>query len=48
MRNGAALSEPDDRVIYEIADLVYHCMVLLAAKGLAWADVEAELAKRFK
>ena len=44
----AALSEGDDRVIYEMADLVYHCMVLLAAKGLAWADVEAELARRFK
>ena len=44
----AALSEPDDRVIYEMADLVYHCMVLLAAKGLAWDDVEAELARRFK
>lgn len=44
----AALSEGDDRVIYEMADLVYHCLVLLAAKGLAWADVEAELAQRFK
>ncbi len=44
----AALSEGDDRLLYEMADLVYHCMVLLAAKGLAWADVEAELARRFK
>ncbi len=44
----AALSEGDDRVVYEMADLVYHCMVLLAAKGLAWRDIEAELARRFK
>lgn len=44
----AALSEGEDRLVYEMADLVYHCMVLLAAKGLAWADVEEELARRFK
>jgi phosphoribosyl-ATP pyrophosphohydrolase len=44
----AALSEGNDRVIYEMADLVYHCMVLLAAKDLAWADLEQELARRFK
>ncbi len=44
----AALSQPDDRVISEMADLVYHCLVLLAAKELAWTDVEAELAARFK
>lgn len=44
----AALSEGNDRVLYEMADLVYHCMVLLAAKGLTWAEVEAELARRFK
>ncbi len=44
----AALSQPDDRVIAEMADLVYHCLVLLAAKDLAWTDVEAELARRFK
>ncbi len=44
----AALSQSDDRVIAEMADLVYHCLVLLAAKELAWTDVEAELAARFK
>ncbi|OQA45872.1 MAG: Phosphoribosyl-ATP pyrophosphatase [Chloroflexi bacterium ADurb.Bin325] len=44
----AALSEEDDRLLYEMADLIYHCLVLLSAKGLAWADVEAELARRFK
>jgi phosphoribosyl-ATP pyrophosphohydrolase len=44
----AALTEGDDRLVYEMADLVYHCLVLLAAKDHAWADVEAELARRFK
>lgn len=44
----AALAEGDDRLIYEMADLVYHCMVLLAAKDHTWAEVEAELARRFK
>lgn len=44
----AGLSQGDDRVIYEMADLVYHCMVLLAARDLRWEDVEAELARRFK
>jgi phosphoribosyl-ATP pyrophosphohydrolase len=44
----AALSQTDDRVISEMADLVYHCLVLLAARGLRWSEVEAELARRFK
>lgn len=44
----AALSQTDDRVVAEMADLVYHCLVLLAAKGLQWTEVEAELARRFK
>lgn len=44
----AALSEPDEHLLYEMADLVYHCMVLLAARGLTWNAVEAELAQRFK
>jgi phosphoribosyl-ATP pyrophosphohydrolase len=44
----AALSQGDDRVIAEMADLMYHCLVLLAARGLQWREVEAELARRFK
>ncbi len=43
----AAKSEGDSRVLYELADLIYHSMVLLAARDLAWSDVEAELARRF-
>jgi phosphoribosyl-ATP pyrophosphohydrolase/phosphoribosyl-AMP cyclohydrolase len=34
------------RCIEESADLVYHLMVLLAAKGITFQQVEAELAKR--
>jgi phosphoribosyl-ATP pyrophosphohydrolase len=44
----AAKGETDARVLYELADLVYHTLVFLAGRGLAWDDVEAELAKRFK
>ncbi len=43
----AAKGEGDDRVLYEMSDLIYHAMVLLAARDLAWSDVEAELARRF-
>lgn len=42
----AALDEPDERVIEEAADLVYHLYVLLAARGLDVAQVEDELARR--
>jgi phosphoribosyl-AMP cyclohydrolase / phosphoribosyl-ATP pyrophosphohydrolase len=43
----ASLIENDGRVISEMADLVYHSLVLLAQKGLAWVDIENELARRF-
>lgn len=43
----AAKGEGDDRIIYESADLIYHLMVLLAARDLSWKQVEAELASRF-
>ncbi|GIV77418.1 phosphoribosyl-ATP diphosphatase [Litorilinea aerophila] len=42
----AAKGEGDERVIYEMADLIYHSLVLLSARGLQWSDVEAELARR--
>ena len=44
----AAKGEGDDRVVYEMADLVYHCLVLLAERGLAWEAIENELARRVK
>ncbi len=43
----AAKGEGNERVVYEAADLVYHLMVLLAARGLTWQDVENELRRRF-
>ncbi len=42
----AALTEPPERLVSESADLLYHLMVLWAAKGVAPADVWAELAAR--
>ncbi len=44
----AAKGEGDARVVYEAADLVYHLLVLLAARDLTWNDVEEELRRRFK
>jgi phosphoribosyl-ATP pyrophosphohydrolase/phosphoribosyl-AMP cyclohydrolase len=43
----AAQGEGDERLAAEAADLVYHLLVLLAARDLSWADVEVELARRF-
>ncbi|MDA1041300.1 MAG: phosphoribosyl-ATP diphosphatase [Planctomycetota bacterium] len=43
----AAESESDDRVVSEAADLVYHTLVLLAARDVAFTRVEDELARRF-
>jgi phosphoribosyl-ATP pyrophosphohydrolase/phosphoribosyl-AMP cyclohydrolase len=43
----AAQSEGDERLVSEVADLVYHTMVLLAARDLSWQEVEVELARRF-
>jgi phosphoribosyl-ATP pyrophosphohydrolase/phosphoribosyl-AMP cyclohydrolase len=44
----AAQSEGSERLVSELADLVYHVLVLLAATDLSLADVEAELARRFR
>jgi len=43
----AAQSEGNERLVSELADLAYHALVLLAARGLCWSDVTAELARRF-
>lgn len=42
----AALAQDDQRLIEEIADLTYHALVLLAARGLTLADIEGELERR--
>ena len=42
----AAKDGQRDRIVAEVADLWFHCIVLLARHGLAPADVLAELARR--
>ena len=42
----AAIGEDRQRVIAEAGDLLYHLLVVLHARGIALADVEAELADR--
>lgn len=42
----AAKGQGDGRVVEESADLVYHLLVLLMARGLSWTQVEAELSRR--
>jgi phosphoribosyl-ATP pyrophosphohydrolase len=42
----AAVSEERERVIGESADLLYHLLVVLHARGVTLADVEAALAER--
>ena len=43
-----ATNGTDDRLIYEAADLVYHLIVLLTAKGYRIEDLANELQKRHK
>lgn len=42
----AAVAEGDDALLGESADLLYHLLVLLRAKGLGLAEVQALLAER--
>jgi phosphoribosyl-ATP pyrophosphohydrolase len=42
----AAVSEDKDRLTAEAADLIYHLLVVLQARGITLADVEAALAAR--
>jgi phosphoribosyl-AMP cyclohydrolase / phosphoribosyl-ATP pyrophosphohydrolase len=42
----AALSESDERLVEEVADLWFHSYVLLAARGLDPSAVEDELTRR--
>jgi phosphoribosyl-ATP pyrophosphohydrolase len=42
----AAVSEDRERLVAEAADLLYHLLVVLEARGVALAEVEAALARR--
>jgi phosphoribosyl-ATP pyrophosphohydrolase len=44
----AAVGEDRDRVIAEAADVFYHLFVLLKARGVTLAEIEALLEKRSK
>lgn len=44
----AALAQDDARLVEEVADLTYHTLVLLAARGLTPSHVLAELEKRHR
>jgi phosphoribosyl-ATP pyrophosphohydrolase len=47
----AAADEPGEpgraHLVHEVADLVFHTLVLLGHRDIPWSDVEAELARRF-
>jgi phosphoribosyl-ATP pyrophosphohydrolase len=42
----AAIAEDRGRVVAEAADLLYHLLVVLHARGIPLAEVEGELARR--
>ena len=42
----AAVQEDKGRLVSETADVLYHLMVLLKARGVSLAEIEAELQKR--
>lgn len=42
----AALSQENTRLVEEIADLAYHVLVLMVAKGISPQDVAEELKRR--
>jgi phosphoribosyl-ATP pyrophosphohydrolase len=42
----AAMQDDKSRVVAESADLLYHLLVLLEARGVTLDEVEAELARR--
>jgi len=43
----AAGEADDDHLVHEVADLWFHCMVLLQSRGLDTQSVQAELGRRF-
>jgi phosphoribosyl-AMP cyclohydrolase / phosphoribosyl-ATP pyrophosphohydrolase len=43
-----AKNEGNEEIIYEASDLFYHLLVLFREKNVNIADIEAELAKRYK
>ncbi len=44
----AAKGQGDTRLVSEMADLIYHSMVLLALHDISWQAVEDELERRME
>ena len=44
----AASQQGDERLVSELADLTYHCLVLLASRGLTPSHVANELERRYQ
>ena len=44
----AALVQEDDRLLDEMADLVYHALVLLSTRDLNWGQVVTRLEERHR
>lgn len=44
----AALTETEERLVEESADLIYHLMVLLSVKGVSMKEVVLELKRRHR
>ena len=42
----AAKNPSPEEIKYEIADFLYHTMVLMVEKGISWEDITTELADR--
>jgi phosphoribosyl-ATP pyrophosphohydrolase len=42
----AAKNENPEKLVYELADLWFHCLVLMAERGVTPQQVAAELARR--
>ena len=44
----AALAQSDERLVEEMADLIYHSLVLLQTRNLNWNDVVTVLENRYR
>jgi phosphoribosyl-ATP pyrophosphohydrolase len=44
----AAKGQGDERILSEMVDLTYHCLVLLSYRGLTLDDLLREMAERHK
>lgn len=44
----ASKSQDNEQLIHELADLWFHCMVLMAEEGISHAEIFRELEKRYE